>query len=188
MHRFSPFVLVALLLVPQQAAVAFEREEHSLELGVLTGVTLFLSGEDEVDYTSYLPSGSGGIHAPITPALRLSFWGKTPLMFDFGTSYFASNVFGESFRAMNVELGIGVRTTYPSRVVPSASLLLGFVSWSSNGTTNDAYMGGQVGLRTFINGRTSFRTHLGYRHTLQGPDSGFEIDAIEISLGLGVFL
>jgi hypothetical protein len=181
-------MLAILLLVPSGEPAAFEREERSLELGVLTGVTFFLDGEDNVDYTGSLPTGSSGIHAPLTPALRLTFWSDTPVIADFGASYFSSDVFGDRFSALNLELGIGLRTTYPSRVVPSASVLFGFVSWSTEATTTDAYLGGQVGMRAFINGRTSFRTHLGYRHTLQGPDSGFEIDAIEVSLGLGVYL
>jgi hypothetical protein len=168
-------------------ASADESKRGSVELGVITGVTLFLA-EDETDFTGHVPSGSSGIHAPITPALRLTLWSDTPLLMDFGASFFSSNVFGQDFTALNFEFGLGVRTTHPARVVTSASILLGFVSWSNESTTTDGYLGGQAGIRAFINDRTSARVQLGYRHTLQGPEQGFDIDAVEIGIGLGVFL
>ena len=184
----AAITFVLLQLCRMDPAQAFEREQGVVELGVLAGATFFLGDKDEVNYTGYLTSGSGGIHAPITPGLRLTFWTQTPVLIDVGASMFSSNVFNESFTALNLEVGIGLRTTYPSRVVPWTSVLAGFVSWSADGTTNDAYVGGQVGVRVFVTGRTSFRTQLGYRHTLQGPDSGFDLDAIETSVGLGVYL
>lgn len=186
-------ILVAITFVLLQLcrldpARAFEREHGVVELGVLAGATFFLADKDDVNYTGYLTSGAGGIHAPITPALRLTFWTDTPVLIDVGASWFSSNVFDESFTALNFEVGLGLRTTYPSRVVPWTSVLAGFVSWSANGTTNDAYVGAQAGVRAFVTGRTSFRAQLGYRHTIENTDSGFDIDAVETSIGLGVYL
>lgn len=186
--RVAATVIVCLSLFSIPAS-AQTYDHGNVEFAILGGFTL-------------LTEHTGGDGATIfgvpyvLPGLRMSFWTKSPLVVDCGFSLLSVGADDDRVTALDLEAGLG-RTFGPrnSRTTSFVNGLVGLLSLSTEDESHsNAYLGGQIGLRSMINDHAAFRAQVGYRYWLGSSKNNwweedeFDFSTLEIAMGLSFFL
>ena len=187
-YRNLIFVLAMasiLTIASMPRAFAQFQRRGKVELMVLGGYTWFLpKGGGHGEGAVSAPVGSGVVAG--LPAWRVTCWPTSQLSLDLGFSYLHAGSGDDKTEILNVEGGVGGSLGQDgSRTQPFCSALLGLLSVSNGKTASEAYLGGEIGVRSFIRDYAAVHLQLGYRHML---GNAFGFSTLEIAGGLGFFL
>jgi len=178
-------VVLSLATVMCTSAVGQTVDHGKFEFSMLGGVTIAMPERGENSTIFAIPHGAAGAWLVNFPAFRMSMWTESALIFDFGFSFFTISEDEDDATLLNMEGAVGgAFDMEDSKISPFIQGLVGFFSLSNGDTESEFYLGGQGGIRFFINDHTAGRFQIGYRH-MMGDELDF--DTVEIAGGISFF-
>lgn len=177
MHGGLIVSLLAMTVLTASTASAQTVNHGNVEITVMNGLGIVTANGDDATV----------IITPVPPVWRASVWTESALTLDLGFSFLSAHEDYDDLTIINAEAGPGVNLApRDASLVPFVGGLGGLL-YADNGSSSNTsfYVGGQVGIRSFIRDYAAVRMQVGYRHVME---EGEDIGIIEIVGGLSFFL
>jgi hypothetical protein len=174
------FSAIAITLASGATAKAQAPEHGRVEFAILPSMNLLSWDDGDESATAFT-------FPTVSPGIRMTFWTRTSLTFDFGLSFGHMAMEGDNDpTALALEFGPGIDfAPKKGNWHPFASVLVGYLSIGEDEAESEAYVGGTVGVRHFVRDYAATRLQIGYRRTL---GDFFEAGNLEIAAGVSFFL